>query len=405
MPEPSLSAAGFGPQMKVIAPGVYRINPELFKITVAIALVIPQGKVGIVTAHEGAPLPTGEIAGAPVEGHNSFQDADAFVKAGGQKGTQEQVMMAGTYYTNPLFMDFDVVDLTEVPIGYAGVVVSFVGRSVQNGDGAEVADFKHGRIVPRDCKGVWNDPLDPGRYPINTRTHHVETVPTTNIVLSWADAETEAHQYDEHLSTITVRSADGFTFNLDVSQIIHISRDNAPKVIARFGNMANLVSQVLEPTIGNYFRNSAQGSDILKFLIDRAERQKEAAGFISAALQEYNVQAVDTLIGDIVPPQELMKTLTDRKVAEQSRLTYEVETTAQRQRQELMQATAEAETRGQVVQASRTAEVAQLTAEATVSKAKGDADAKKLEAEGQASFIKLTGDAEASKTSAIGNAE
>ncbi len=43
-------------------------------------------------------------------------------------------------------------------------------------------------------------------------------------------------------------SKDGFPFNLDVSQIIHIPANEAPKVIARFGSMTNLVSQVLEPT-------------------------------------------------------------------------------------------------------------------------------------------------------------
>ncbi|WP_204311207.1 SPFH domain-containing protein, partial [Klebsiella michiganensis] len=72
-------------------------------------------------------------------------------------------------------------------------------------------------------------------------------------------------------STITVRSADGFKFNLDVSQIIHIPRNDAPKVIARFGDMAALVTQVLEPTIGNYFRNSAQDSDIIDFLRERSK--------------------------------------------------------------------------------------------------------------------------------------
>ena len=65
---------------------------------------------------------------------------------------------------------------------------------------------------------------------------------------------------------IKLTSADGFEFNLDVSQIIHIPRNDAPKVIARFGSMAALVTQVLEPTIGNYFRNAAQGSDIIDFL-------------------------------------------------------------------------------------------------------------------------------------------
>ena len=147
-------------------------------------------------------------------------------------------------------------------------------------------------------------------------------MPTANVVLNWATGKTEAHNLDKNLSTITVRSSDGFTFNLDVSQIIHIPRTEAPKVIARFGSMANLVTQVLEPTIGNYFRNAAQNSDVIDFLKQRSMRQNEAKESISAALAQYNVGAVDTLIGDITPPEELMKTLTDRKLAEQEQITY-----------------------------------------------------------------------------------
>ena len=77
-------------------------------------------------------------------------------------------------------------------------------------------------------------------------------------MLNWATGKTEAHQLDANLSTITVRSADGFKFNLDVSQIIHIPRSDAPKVIARFGSMSALVT-ILEPTIGNYFRQCSPG--------------------------------------------------------------------------------------------------------------------------------------------------
>src|SRR6202044_2997650 len=157
----------------------------------------------------------------------------------------------------------------------------------------------------------------------------VTNVPTANVVLNWPTGKTEAHQLDANLSTITVRSADGFKFNLDVSQIIHIPRSDAPKVIARFGSMSALVTQVLEPTIGNYFRNAAQGSDIIDFLKNRSTRQADARDSISAALKDYNVCAVDTLIGDIVPPPELMKTLTDRKLAEQERVTYETQREAQ----------------------------------------------------------------------------
>jgi uncharacterized membrane protein YqiK len=259
--------------------------------------------------------------------------------------------------------------------------------------------------VKKGQKGVCGTPLDPGRYAINSRTHKVEVVPTTNIVLNWATGKSEAHQLDKNLSTIKVRSGDGFTFNLDVAQIIHVSRENAPKVIARFGNMNNLVTQVLEPTIGNYFRNSAQKSDVIDFLKSRSERQEEGAKYIATALDKYNVQAVDTLIGDITPPDALMKTLTDRKVAEQSKVTFSIQQQAENQRQEFEQAFAEANTRGQVVAASRAAEVAKLAADATINHARGEAEAKTINAKADAEVVATVGTAMAARTKAIGEAE
>ncbi len=391
-----------GPQMDIIPPGTYRINTALFDVKLTEALVVPENKVCIITTFEGQPLPSGEIAGKEVQGHNLFQDANAFVTGGGYKGLQEQIMMAGTYYTNPRFLKPEFIDLTPVPIGHAGVVVAFVGETGVDTSGAE---FTHGSIVSKGQKGVWATPLDPGRYPINTFTHKVEIVPTTNIVLNWATGKTESHKLDEKLSTIEVRSADGFAFNLDVSQIVHVSRENAPKVIARFGSMSNLVTQVLEPTIGNYFRNSAQQSDVIDFLKGRAQRQAEAGAHIRQALDKYNVQAVDTLIGDIHPPEALMKTLTDRKVAEQSKVTFAIQQQAEEQRQEFQRAKSEADTRSQIVAASRAAEVAKLNADAAVNAARGEADAKKIIAEGQATYTKVTGEADASKTKMVGEAE
>ena len=40
---------------------------------------------------------------------------------------------------------------------------------------------------------------------------------------------------------------DGFAFNLDVAQIIHVGALDAPKVISRVGSMQNLVDHVLQP--------------------------------------------------------------------------------------------------------------------------------------------------------------
>jgi uncharacterized membrane protein YqiK len=391
-----------GPQMALITAGTYRINPFLFAVTLADVIDVPDDKVGVVMTREGRPLAAGDIAGPAVDGHDMFQSPQAFVDAGGSKGLQEQVLLAGRYFINPRFATVELVDMVEVPIANVGVVIAFVGK-----EGTDVTgeSFRHGNLVSRGEKGVWVSPLDPGKYPLNPYTHKVSNVPTANVVLNWATGKTEAHKLDANLSTITVRSADGFKFNLDVSQIIHIPRSDAPKVIARFGGMSALVTQVLEPTIGNYFRNAAQGSDIIDFLKNRSSRQSQARDAISAALAEYNVGAVDTLIGDIVPPEQLMKTLTDRKIAEQERVTYETQRLAQTVRQELEQATALAATQAKVVDAERQVAIAEFNARATVKSAEGEGQAKKINAEADANVLRTVGEAQAAKTMAVGGAE
>ena len=391
-----------GPQITIIPPGTYRINSAIFSVVEEKVLEIEDNKVGVVTTKEGKPLVKDEIAGKEVTGHNMYQDAQAFIDNGGFKGLQEQVMLAGRYFINPRFATVETMDMTTVPIANVGVVIAYVGEK-----GIDVTGdaFKHGNLVIRGQKGVWVDPLDPGKYPINPFTHKVEIVPTANVVLNWATGKTEAHKLDEKLSTITVRSSDGFKFNLDVSQIIHIPRTDAPKVIARFGSVANLVTQVLEPTIGNYFRNAAQGSDVIEFLKKRKERQEDARQSISKALQDYNVGAVDTLIGDIVPPEDLMKTLTDRKIAEQEKVTYQTQREAEGVRKDLQQAKALADTQARVVDAERKVQINEYEAQAAVKKAEGEAKSKTVNADADAMVLKTVGAAEGEKIKAVGMSE
>jgi uncharacterized membrane protein YqiK len=413
-----------GPQAAFLTPGSYRINTFLFEIEMVPITQVHENKVGIVTTLDGEPLEKGEIAGVSVAGHKNYQDPMAFINAGGMKGLQEDVILAGTYYLNPWFAIVEQVDMIYIPIGYVGVVNSFVGPEGKDTSGDS---FKHGNIVKRNEKGVWDQPLDPGKHPMNIYTHAVEVVPTTNIVLNWADSRTEAHELDKNLCTITVRSSDGFTFNLDVSQIIHIPRNEAPKVIARFGNMKNLVSQVLEPTIANYFRNSAQKSDVIEFLANRVQRQDDAKAHISRVLDDYNVVGVDTLIGDIVPPPALMKTLTDRKIAEQEKVTYEIQRNAQVERKEFESAKAGADMQPEVVKSTRQVEIntqmaaskvaaskgeaeaktinAKADAEVRITIAKADAEAKTVNAKADANATEVNGTAEAAKIKAIGLAE
>ncbi len=391
-----------GRQTAFITTGSYRINTFLFEIVIADQIKIYENMIGIVTALDGEPIPQGQIAGKFVDNHNNFQDFDKFLESGGNRGLQPQVMLAGSYYINTWGIQIEQNPMTDVPIGYVGVVISYIGEDGQDVTGDT---FKHGNIVSKGQRGVWMEPLGPGKYALNKYTTKLEAVPTTNLVLNWANARSESHDLDKNLSTITVRSKDGFPFNLDVAQIIHVPAAEAPKVIARFGSMNNLVSQVLEPTIGNYFRNSAQDSDVISFLTTRKERQESAKNHIKLVLDEYNVNAVDTLIGDIVPPDSLMKTLTDRKLAEEEQKTYQTQRMAQEQRQGMEKETAIADMQKEIVRASQSVEIAQRTADATVKKAEGDATSLKLNVNAEAEATKMRANAEAEATKARAGAQ
>jgi uncharacterized membrane protein YqiK len=403
-----------GRQLGFLTAGTYRINPALFDVVKAESAEqysmlpgdlrvyqISPDRVGIVTVLDGQPIPAGDLAGHVVAGHDSFQRGQAFIDAGGCRGLQEEVLLAGSWNLNPWFVRVETVPLTEIPIGYVGVVVSYVGNEHLDVSGDT---FTHGDLVEKGRKGVWVEPLLPGKHPINTRVMKVELVPTTNIVLNWAQ-RTEAHQYDQRLSSILVRSKDGFSFSLDVAQIIHIGMKNAPRVISRVGSMQNLVDHVLQPTVGNYFRNSAQQVTVLEFLSARTERQKEAFDNIKKAVEAYDVECIDTLIGDIVPPAELMKTQTDRKIAQELERTYEVQREAQVQRQALERETAVANMQGEVVRSEQTVRISQQTALSAAEVARGEANATRLRAEGQAAAVRLNGEAEATAVRAVGGAK
>jgi len=402
-----------GRQIAILTAGTYRINTALFTvITRGLAHIhgmspeqllitrVEPDQVGIATTLDGRPIDAGEIAGPAIPAHDNFQNAQAFLNGGGRRGLQEQVLLSGTWNLNPWFVQIEQTPMVQIPIGYVGVVISFVGMAHEDVSGLE---FKHGDLVNTGHKGVWVTPLYPGKHPLNTRVMKVELVPTTNIVLNWAN-RTEAHNYDAKLSSITVRSRDGFAFNLDVAQIIHVGALDAPKVISRVGSMQNLVDHVLQPIVGNYFRNSAQSCTVLDFLSARRERQQEASEHIRAALGAYDVQAIDTLIGDITPPAELMKTQTDRKIAEEQRKTYEVQEAAQVQRQQLVRQTSLADIQQQVVGAEQGVRISELNANARVKEATGDAESVRLRAGGDAEAIRATGEAKAQAYTAGVNA-
>lgn len=391
-----------GWQRNFLTPGQYRINQQVFRVKMEAAKNISSNKIGLVTTLDGKPLEKDMIAGPELRvDHAHFQNANAFLNGGGYRGLQELVLLPGNWYINPMFAVVEEIDMTEIPIGYVGVINSFIGNKGVDTSGE---GFKHGNIVSKGEKGIWNETYDPGRYAFNTRLMRVEMVPTTNIVLNWADKQ-ELHGLDNGLDTINLRSRDGFTFELDVTQVVNIPNTAAPKVIARFGSMVNMVSQVLETTVGSYFRNSAQTSDALDFVDHRKERQSEAKAHINAILSEYDVVGVDTLIGDIEPPKQLMEILSERKVAEQQQAMFTMRMQSEQKRQEFVKAETAANKEADLTTAEYDKLIATKSADAKIERAKGDKQSAMIEADGKAYVFKTVGAAQAGNITDVGGAE
>ena len=132
-----------------LAEGRHFLNPVVYDWTLVPALVIPVGKVGVVTSKVGAELPAGEIIAA---GRDS-------------KGVWKDVLGPGAYRLNPEGYSVALLDAVNIPIGYVGIVTAQTGAPAAPGAFAKPGE-----------KGVMADVLQPGLYYINPRAYQVDVV-------------------------------------------------------------------------------------------------------------------------------------------------------------------------------------------------------------------------------------
>ena len=407
------------------------LTPESFGLTpeqLRVVVITPQGDIdtiGIVTALEGEPLPSGDIAsrlggfsdiaameananpavdiastdaetievllGSKNDQHNNYQDFQRFLDNGGKIGLQHDPLLYGAYLINPFLVQVEMVPMLVVNQGQVAVIKAFVGLPTLDTSGAE---FKFGSIVRPGHRGIWQEPLRTGKYPINPRVYAAEIVPTSILTLNWADATSEAHDLDAQLSSIIGKSREGFVFEIDLQVQIHVPDTRAPKVISMVGTMRNLVSEVLQAAVGNHFRNTLQRLEAVRFIETRQEVQEAALEAITRYLNVYEVETKGVYIQDVVFPQELVVVLTRREIANQERATFDEQQRAQTARIQMEKAKGTADMQGQLASAQVGVEIKQ-----------NEAKAREAEAQGEAAYVELTGKAEATKTQAIGLAE
>jgi uncharacterized membrane protein YqiK len=383
--------------------------------------------IGIVTVHDGPSLPSGEII-APTVGqdpasntsyHNNFQDADRFLQAGGRRGRQLQVMVEGTYYINRLFATVEAIAKTVVDVGTVGVVVSYTGQTGKDLTGTE---YRHGELVHAGERGVWSEPLMPGKYAFNTYAGKVMMVPTTNFILKWTRGEVGSHHFDENLAEVSLITKDAFEPSLPLSVVVHIDYRKAPLVIQRFGDIKKLVEQTLDPMVSAYFKNVGQTRTLIQLLQDRSAIQQVAGEQMRTKFEHYNLELQEVLIGTptgapgSVHIEAILEQLRSRQIAEEQVETYTRQQKASVKERELREAEARAQSQTLLTQSeiaiavqgnNGKAELARAQQEAAriQTLAGAEAERTRIMAEGEARKIRALAESEAERAARVGIAE
>ena len=163
-----------GPQVDILSPGKYRVNTYLFRVHTQPALIVAQGQVGVVSARDGEPMATGRLLARKVDGHQAFQDGEAFVANNGQRGPQIEVIFPGRYRINSDLFSVDVQPATIVQANQVGLVTAKDGSPLPAGElvAASVPghnDFQDASsfLASGGQRGPQYDLLKPGTYYIN----------------------------------------------------------------------------------------------------------------------------------------------------------------------------------------------------------------------------------------------
>ena len=404
-----------------LIPESFGLQPKQLEVVRIEPLQGPENKIrdmiGIVTAFEGEPLLSGDIAsrlngfsdvekmeregaddtqlieavlGSKNTLHNNYQDFQAFLDNGGKIGLQHDPLLYGAYTLNPFLIGVEMNPMLVVEQGEVAVIKSYVGLGPRDTSGAE---FKFGTLVRPAHRGIWQEPLRTGKYAINPHCYQAEIVPTAILTLNWAEAVSQAHKLDQHLKQVIAKSREGFIFTIDLQVQIHVADTKAPRVISIVGTMANLVNEVLQAAVGNHFRDKMQSMPAIKFIETRQLVQEEAYAHIKTKLEEYQVETKGVYIQDVILPEQLVKVLTEREIASQEIETFKKQKMSQDQRIETENAKGTADMQAELAKSKVSIDIKM-----------NNASARKAEADGEAAYISQTGTAQAAEVKAVGMA-
>ena len=360
----------------MLKPEAFGLTPQQLQVVV-IAPMGPHDTVGVVTALEGPPLLSGDIASrlggyadvvaveqsdAPTNDaeiiemllgsknhlHNNYQDFQLFLDAGGKIGLQHDPLLYGAYLLNPFLVQVELVPMLVVNQGEVAVVKAYVGLPTSDTSGT---DFKFGSIVRPGHRGIWQEPLRTGKYPINPRCYAAEIVPTSILTLNWSRHRLAGAQPRREPRADRGQEPRGF-------RVPHRAAGADPRARHQ-GAEGDLDGRHdAQPrqrgvAVGGRATTSGTRCRISKRCASsrracRCSRPRFTA--VTQYLGLYEVETKGVYIQDVVFPPELVTVLTKREIANQEKATFAEEERAETARVEMEKAKGTADMQAQLAQ-------------------------------------------------------
>ncbi len=315
-----------GTQASVLTPGKYRLNTELFKVTMVPQTEVVAGEVAVLKANFGMP-PSVKVAGVGEKGK------DLLLADEGEMGIRSKVLPPGKYAINT--QAYTPVEIWTKPV--VAHYTALAGTVNQTASGPKTAETEEREITVRTSDGF--------TFPVDVRVEYqVEPKDAPIVVATLGDDEGENFR------------------NALNSAVRAIFRNNAETVRA-----LDYVQQ-----------RSHQESQSLAML------ESEMSRF---GVRVTNVRIGN--VGDEKTLGLLLKTQTDREIAKQEMMTFQEQQKAAEQQKELNKVKQESEEERKLATAAYAAKIAEETKKQKITEAMAEAESITIKAKAQADAYQL----------------
>jgi len=169
-----------GVQARTLGPGMHFLIPFIYKARKFPFTIVGENEIGLIESIDGNSIPAGKIFAKVIGEHDSFQDGEAFLKSGGEKGPQIQFLPPGTFRINPVLFKVRLLPSVVIDKGKIGLVTAMDGQPIQGRLLGQKTmghkNFENGELFLNNGgqKGPQSEILLPGTYRINLDLFHIE---------------------------------------------------------------------------------------------------------------------------------------------------------------------------------------------------------------------------------------